>query len=98
MENWDMFGEVMHRLTFKDAVNAGLLSDYRVLIMVMREHETARDIYDRFIMLTTDDDRERIITYEDVERLLGTAFAINGITEKEGNAERLPRVLGFPTA
>ena len=95
MENWDMFGEVMHRLTFKDAVNAGLLSDYRVLIMVMREHETARDIYDRFIMLTTDDDRERIITYEDVERLLGTAFAINGITEKEGNAERLPRVLGF---
>ena len=95
MEDWDTFGDVMHRLTFKDAVNAGLLSDYRVLIMVMREHETARDIYDRFILLTTDDDRERIITYEDVERLLGTAFAINGITEKEGNTERLPRVLGF---
>ena len=95
MEDWDMFGDVMYRLTFKDAVNAGMLSDYRVLIMVMREHEMARDLYDRFLLLITDDDRERIITYEDVERLLGTAFAINGITEKYGNAERLPRVLGF---
>ena len=95
MEDWDTFGDVMHRLTFKDAVNAGMLSDYRVLIMVMREHEMARDLYDRFLLLITDDDRERIITYEDVERLLGTAFAINGITEKYGNAERLPRVLGF---
>ena len=53
------------------------------VIMVMREHEMARDLYDRFLLLITDDGhRERIITYEDVERLLGTAFAINGITEK----------------
>ena len=95
MEDWDMFGEVMHRLTFKDAVNAGMLSDYRVLIMVMRERDIARDLYDRFLLLITDGDGERIITYEDVERLLGTAFAINGITEKYGNADRLPRVLGF---
>ena len=95
MEDWDTFGGVMHRLTFKDAVNADMLSDYRVLIMVMREHELARDLYDKFLLLITDDDRERIITYEDVERLLGTAFAINGITEKHGTAERLPRVLGF---
>ena len=95
MEDWDMFGEVMHRLTFKDAVNAGMLSDYRVLIMVMRERDIARDLYDRFLLLITDGDGDRIITYEDVERLLGTAFAINGITEKHGNADRLPRVLGF---
>ena len=95
MDDLNMFGEVMHRLTFKDAVNADMLSDYRVLIMVMREHEMARDLYDKFLLLITDDDGERIITYEDVERLLGTAFAINGITEKHGTAERLPRVLGF---
>ena len=95
MEDWDTFGGVMHRLTFKDAVNADMLSDYRVLIMVMREHELARDLYDKFLLLITDDDRERIITYEDVERLLGTAFAINGITEKHGTAERLPRVTGL---
>ena len=95
MEDWDMFGEVTHRLTFKDAVNAGMLSDYRVLIMVMRERDIVHDLYDKFLLLITDGDGERIITYEDVERLLGTAFAINGITEKHGNADRLPRVLGF---
>ena len=95
MEDWDTFGEVMHRLTFKDAVNAAMLSDYRVLIMVMREQEVARDLYDKFLLLITDGDVEQIITFEDVERLLGTAFAINGITEKRGNGERLLRVLGF---
>ena len=95
MMDLDVFGGVMHRLSFKDAVNAGMLSDYRVLIMVMRERDIARNLYDKFLLLITDSDGERIITYEDVERLLGTAFAINGITKKHGNADRLPRVLGF---
>ena len=96
MEDWDTFGGVMHRLTFKEAVDEGMLSDYRVSVMVVRKHEAVRDLYDRFLLLTTaDDDRERAITYEDAERLLGTAFAINGIAGEHGNAERLPRVLGF---
>lgn len=71
-----------------------MLSDYRIVITVVREHEAARSLYDKYILLKTDDDRERAIKYEDVERLLGTAFAINGITER-GNIGRLPRVLGF---
>lgn len=95
MEDWDTFGDVMHRLTFKEAVEHGMLSDYRVSVMVMRKHKTARDLYDKFLLLTTSDDRERAITYEDAERLLGTAFAINGIARKHENAEQLPRVLGF---
>ena len=96
MEDWDTFGGVMHRLTFKEAVDEGMLSDYRVSVMVVRKHEAVRDLYNRFLLLTTtDNDRERAITYEDAERLLGTAFAINGIAGERGNAERLPRVLGF---
>lgn len=94
MEDFDRFGDVLYRLTFKEAVRAKMLSDYRIIIMAVREHEAARDLYDKFLLLRTDDDRERIIKYEDVERLLGTAFAINGITE-HGNVGRLPRVLGF---
>ena len=96
MEDWDTFGDVMHRLTFKEAVDEGMLSDYRVSVMIVRKHEVVRDLYDRFLLMTTtDDDRERAITYEDAERLLGTAFAINGIAREHGNVERLPRVLGF---
>ena len=94
MEDFDRFGEVMHRLTFKKAVKAGMLSDYRVIVMAVREDDTAHSIYNKFLTLVTSENQERTITYRDAERLLGTALAINGITER-GNAERLPRVLGF---
>ena len=94
MEDYERFGEVMHRLTFKEAVKAEKLSDYRIIIMAIHGHDVVRDLYDKFVRLKTSDDRERALKYEDVERLLGTAFAINGITER-GNIERLPRVLGF---
>ena len=95
MEDQDKFGRVFHRLTFKEAVSARMLSDYRVSVMVVRKNEMPEDLYEKFILLITDDDKERVITYEDVKRLFGTALAINGIAGKYGNAEQLPRVLGF---
>ena len=94
MEDTDRFGNVMYRLAFRDAVKADLLSDYRVIVMAVRRDDAARSICDKFLTLVTGDNRERTITYQDAERLLGTALAINGVTER-GNAERLPRVLGF---
>ena len=95
MEDYEKFGEVLYRLTFKEAVEAGMLSDYRVSIMMMRDDKAVRDLYDKYLLLVTDDDSEQVIKYEDVERLLGTALAINGITGRSGRGEKLPRVLGF---
>ena len=95
MEDYEKFGEVLYRLTFKEAVEAGMLSDYRVSIMMMHDDKVVRDLYDKYLLLVTDDDSERVIKYEDVERLLGTALAINGITGRRGGGEKLPRVLGF---
>ena len=95
MEDYDKFGEVMYRLTFADAVNAGLLSDYRVSMMFMRDDKAVRDLYEQFLVHVKDDGSAKILKYVDVERLVGTAFAINGITEKAGDTDRLPRVLGF---
>lgn len=95
MEDYEKFGEVLYRLTFKEAVEAGMLSDYRVSIMMMCDDKAVRDLYDKYLLLVTDDDSERVIKYEDVERLLGTALAINGITGRRGGGEKLPRVLGF---
>ena len=96
MDDCGKFGEVMHRLTFKEAVEAGMLSDYRVSVIVTHKDRMAQDLYDKFLLLSTSDqEQERVIKYEDVERLLGTAFAINGITDERGNSEQLPRVLGF---
>ncbi len=94
MEDEDTFGEVMHRLTFKAAVEAKRLSDYRVVIMDAPATDV-KSLYDRYVSLdTANDEQKRRIKFEDIERLVGTALAINGIT-KRGDMERLPRVLGF---
>ncbi len=96
MEDDKKYGEVLYRLTFKDAVAAKMLSDYRVSIMLTQDDKAVQDLYDKYLMLKTDDEDGRVIKYEDVERLLGTALAINGITERYGGgSEKLPRVLGF---
>ena len=95
MDDHDTFGEPMYRLTFKKAVNEGMLSDYRVVVLAMRKHDMANDLYDKFLELATDDGQRRAITREDAERLVGTALAINGITGNRGNSTRMSSVLGF---
>lgn len=94
MEDAEKFGEVLYRLTFKKAVENDMLSDYRVVIMVTRDDKAIHDLYDQYLLLDTEDDRARTMKYEDVERLVGTALAINGVTGRQAG-EKMPRVLGF---
>ncbi len=94
MDDHEKFGEVLHRLTFKDAVSNEMLSDYRVTIMRVRDDSVIHDFYDKYL-LETNDEKDRVIEYEDVERLVGTALAINGITGENSKNERLKKVLGF---
>ena len=97
MEDYEKYGEVLHRLTFKEAVNSKerMLSDYRVVVMIIRDNKMIQDLYDKYLLLVTDDDKEHAVKYEDVERLVGTAHAINGITNKPETSVKMPRVLGF---
>lgn len=96
MEDYDRFGEVAYRLTFKKAVEAGILSDYRVIVMCTHDADEVRDLYDRYMHMSADDgDGEHVIKYEDVERLVGVAFAINGVGVMADGVDRRPRVLGF---
>ena len=43
MDNVEQYGPEFHRLSFAEAVEGGLLSDYKVTILVMSEHQIARD-------------------------------------------------------
>ena len=43
MDNEEQYGPEFHRLSFADAVERDLLSDYKVTILVMSEHQIARD-------------------------------------------------------
>ena len=47
MDDISMFGVVFYSLKFGDAVEAGLLSDYKVIILVIDEDEVALDIQSR---------------------------------------------------
>lgn len=91
------FGEVLSRLTFKEAVNSEekMLSDYKVVVSIVRDDKMIRDLYDKYVHLTTESDKEVVMKYEDVERLVGTVQAINGISNKLGAGVKMPRVLGF---
>ena len=96
MDDYKKFGTVLHRLSFKEAVDAGLLSDYRIIIMCARSDQDVHDLY----TLITNDGREHALSHEDVTRLLGTAMAVNGVVhgrhgESGGTAKQLPKVLGF---
>ncbi len=43
MDNEEQYGPEFHRLSFAEAVERHLLSDYKVTILVMSEHQIARD-------------------------------------------------------
>ena len=97
MEDYGTYGHVMHSLSFKEAVKAGILSDYRVIILTIPEGGDAWALYEKFVTLRTGDDRERALTYQDVIRLLGTVLAVNGITRSkyEYTPKQLSKVIGF---
>lgn len=94
MDDYSAYGPVFYRLSFKDAVNAGMLSDYRVIIMGTSESDVSADLH-RLVALVargeTSDKKQHVFTLSDVTRLLGAALAINGITK--GSDEDRPKIL-----
>ncbi len=94
MDDYSTYGPVFYRLSFKDAVNAGMLSDYRVIIMGTSEGDVSADLH-RLVSLVArsemGDKKQHVFTLADVTRLLGAALAINGITK--GSDEDRPKIL-----
>lgn len=95
MDDHGTYGRVLHRLSFKEAVEDKKLSNYRVIIMGSDE-QNARDLYDTFVSMDTGDGKKRLKP-QDVTRLLGVAKAINGATRGAygDTPEQLSKVIGF---
>ena len=95
MDDDDTYGRVLHRLSFKEAVEDGKLSNYRVIIMGSDEQD-AHGLYDTFVTLDTVDGKKHLKP-QDVTRLLGVAKAINGATRSTygDTPEQLSKVIGF---
>ena len=89
----DAYGPLLHKLKFKDAVAAGELSDYRVIVLGVHESHLTPGIR---ASLEHADPRAKI-GEADLTRLYGTALAMNGYV-RGGPIEvppRLPRTLAF---
>ena len=89
MADEDVYGPQLHRLPFKKAVEAGMLSDYRVIVLGV--HEGA--LTEGMRKLTGKDG-----AVDELLRVMGVSLAVNGLA-RGGPGERAPgrlnRTLAF---
>ncbi len=101
MSDFDVYGPELHRLSFKKAVNAGILSDYRVIVLGVREDAATPRMRQTLVELGEEQSGGRhklvIVNDKDITRLLGTSLAINGMTEGKHADKpiRLHRIITF---
>ena len=93
MSDLDTYGPLLHKLKFKDAVAAGELSDYRVIVLGVHKSHLTPGIRRSL----ENADPKAKVDESDLLRLYGTALAMNGYVR--GGAievpDRLPRTLAF---
>ena len=77
MSDPDVFGRQLYRLKFKDAVEAGMLSDYRVIVLGVRS-EWVTPYLTKLV-----EDKHKVVRPSDATRLLGVSLAINGHIQGE---------------
>ena len=97
MSDTDIYGPEFHRVKFKDAVDAGELSDYRVIVLGVHESILTPAVRRS---LETADARAKIDD-SDLARLYGTALAVNGFVRGRSESEvpnRLRRTIAFASS
>lgn len=77
MSDPDVFGRQLYRLKFKDAVEAGMLSDYRVIVLGVRSEWVTASLAKLV------EEHHRVVRPSDATRLLGVSLAVNGHIQGE---------------
>ena len=97
MGDYGVYGPKLHRLPFAKAVEHGMLSDYRVIVLGVSEASVTPGLRRRLEDLGTSTKRKQAPSTNDMTRMLGVSLAVNGVTE--GNAleqpGKLPRTIAF---
>ena len=83
MDNEEFFGKEFYRIGFGEAVNLGLLTDYKVLVLTLSEEDLSEDMKAK---VKGNDE----LTFDDASKLIGCVNALSkrikgdkGITAKE---------------
>lgn len=78
MNDKDIYGEEFYRIGFGDAVNKGILTDYKVMILAVDEKMIARNFQ---TMLASKRDTE--LEFDDVTKIIG---CWNGLIKRKSNS------------
>lgn len=102
MSDQDIYGPRFYKLKFKDAVEDGMLSDYRVIVMGIHSHSVWSGVRKQLLEIAERDDflgdkKPLIVTNEDLQKILAVSLAINGVTYgvKAERPEQLYRSIIF---
>lgn len=97
MGDFDVYGPELHRLPFKKAVENGMLSDYRVIVLGVSQASVTPGLRSRLEALSTETSTKDAPTTSDMTRVLGMSLAVNGVTEGSDLEQpgKLPRTMAF---
>ena len=98
MSDEGRYGPELSLLTFKTAVNEGMLSDYRVIVLgVERDRVTPGLRAQLEDIAHKGGNKQGAIGTSEMSRLMGVSLAVNGATagEREDRPDRLMRTIAF---
>ena len=97
MGDYGVYGPELHRLPFAKAVEHGMLSDYRVIVLGVSRASVTPGLRRRLEDLDTSTKRKQAPTTNEMTRVLGVSLAVNGVTEGKALEQpgKLPRTLAF---
>ncbi len=97
MVDYDVYGPELHRLPFAKAVENGILSDYRVIVLGVSRSTVTPGLRRRLEALNQSASVRNAPTTNEMTRVLGVSLAVNGVTEGSDleKPEKLPRTIAF---
>ena len=97
MGDYEVYGPELHRLPFKKAVDAKMLSDYRVIVLGVNQSSVTPGLRRRLAGIETAQSPKKRPNTNDMTRVLGVSLAVNGVTEGKTLEQpgKLQRTLAF---
>ena len=103
MTDQKVYGPEFDALKFKEAVELGMLSDYRIIVLGVHEGAVGAGLRRQLTELADSEEvvkrgaKPLIVSNEDLQRVLATALVINGIAEgtKIETPKQLYRTIAF---
>jgi len=97
MGDLSVYGPQFHHLPFSQAVEHGMLSDYRVIVLGVSSASVTPGLRRRLEDLETTSKQKNPPTTNEMTRVLGVSLAVNGVTEGTVLEQpgKLPRTIAF---